>query len=293
MAERSEARIAATLREVADWLVSGGVTRVVRETIDRELLHDPGGTSAGWMARRYTELVYGCRPEQNTSPQDRAEMATITKAALPKADKWLRDVLQATLQALGCIAGKPSYVPTPKDIQWLRTCADLLCASTESEGADSKQTIPVVEVSRWCDLSIGIGTGSFLALPEQVVTAARFPKTKAVSLPLAGRRWPVLLKLLAESHTGAEASVKDLITALGYMGDAGTTKAERIAALGNARKRLGNAIRDFRREIRGVVSGPKGKLLELDETAGKITSAFVVRHLLPDADGVIRFGRQP
>jgi hypothetical protein len=163
-------------------------------------------------------------------------------------------------------------------------------------------------VESWADLGIGIDERwRYWAVVPAPRTGDEFSKSKAVELVLAGDRWKGVLRLLAESECGATARRADLVSTLGYSAPPNRLEKDRRARPGaieqalaadlktvwkKLAKQLKDALGDLRRELRELVSGPRGRAVNcLRANKANVESGFVVRFLVQDDSGRLRFGQ--
>lgn len=178
-------------------------------------------------------------------------------------------------------------------------------ASTEAEATNTADNEPRLTVDRWSDLAIGIDEdGSYLAVTPLPEPGERFVKRNAIPLKLPGKQWKALLDLLARSSDGRTAAKRDVITVFGYMKLPETTDDDLLEELRSdsgameelktANRRLTAAISNLSRRLRDQVSGPIGRdaptVLSV-ASDDQIEAVFVVRHLLRDSGGDLRFGQ--
>jgi hypothetical protein len=158
-------------------------------------------------------------------------------------------------------------------------------------------------ITRWRDLGIGIGEGGeYLAIAPCPGTGDVFLAESAVQLPLSGRRWQKFLHLLALSEHGNSARKEDLFYELGFFSRGDAPGREKIAELADdktyvrrvnkAKQTLTRTVADLNRELREFVrveaAGAEIPLSGQDRS--DVRSAFVVRYLLRDPKGKLRFG---
>jgi len=169
-----------------------------------------------------------------------------------------------------------------------------------------KEVEPRLTVQKWSNLGIGIdATGNYLAVSPCPERNAVFPREKAVTLDLPGKRWKALFDLLARSEHGNSAKQIDVMTQLGYLkrGEISPDEMSELAedshlmnVLKTGKRRLTQAIADLGRKLRRQVEGPKDKGSPAVLSAagnGHVEAGFVVRHLVPGRDGKLRFGEEP
>lgn len=157
----------------------------------------------------------------------------------------------------------------------------------DDEGLQPAQDGRFISVEKWSDLAIGIDADhQYLAISPPPERYAVFPRDKAVPLTLPGKRWKLLLDLLARSSEGNRAEKSDVMSAFGYL---------QTDELAKSRSLLTSAMADLGRDLRRQVKGPveKGVPAVLSVAEDKYVKAgFVVRHLVRGHDGKLRFGEE-
>jgi hypothetical protein len=173
----------------------------------------------------------------------------------------------------------------------------------EQDKEDESAGKPVLTIDHWECLGIGIDEdGAYLAVDSRPKYGDVLPKRKAVELALPGKQWRSLLDLLAKSTNGDTAKKVGVMDAFGYA-IAGDTRANMLEGLDGDSlwmreikqngKRLTAAISNLSRRLRNriAVENP-GSTKALSVAKPEIVQAgFVVRYLLRDRDGKLRFGR--
>jgi hypothetical protein len=178
---------------------------------------------------------------------------------------------------------------------------------------DPDETMPLVvasgqgqlNVERWSELGIGIYQDTtYFGISPCPDNYAVFPLESATELPLRGRRWKVLLNLLAGSENGNSANKKEMMQEL-QMFDPGNYSpldesevAEHSGRLTLARtlnSELTKKIGDLARKLRACVDCPDKEgstavLSAADTTC--IQSLFMVRPLVRGPDGKLHFGKE-
>jgi hypothetical protein len=169
---------------------------------------------------------------------------------------------------------------------------------------------PLFSVAKWDDLALGIDGKRYIwAVTPPPGVGADFPKSRAKKVTLRGMRWNSLLNRLAESKTGNCAEIGIVAAALGLQGLGSNVPRDsraRQRALEHGhredlstvrspwRGKLNEILADLGRKLRAHIQGPVGKgdsaLWAEDDF---VYSGFVVRHLLPDGAGHLKFGRVP
>jgi hypothetical protein len=156
---------------------------------------------------------------------------------------------------------------------------------------------PVMEVENWEELGIGIDAdGSYLAVSPCPAFGEVFPREQSQTLDLRGDRWQGLLENLARSVNGNEASKRDMLIALRYAraGQLSSKEAaeDALSIIAPAFRKLGGAMSDLGREIRGLVTvrDAAGEAVISAKPENVVRSRFVVRHLHRDGNGRLRFG---
>lgn len=155
----------------------------------------------------------------------------------------------------------------------------------------------VIKIRRWEDLGIGIGEDrKYLAVTPCPPIGGIFPVASAAEISLQGEQWQELLRLLAESEDGKRARKEDVMCAFKYLSKgelAADCCGADLTVVSKARKRLTGAIADRNRNLRDehidAIEADVGPLSVAEPVW--VTSRFVVRYLLRDEDGKLRFGR--
>ena len=179
---------------------------------------------------------------------------------------------------------------------------------------DPDETMPLVvasgqgqlNVERWSELGIGIYQDTtYFGISPCPDNYAVFPLESATELPLRGRRWKVLLNLLAGSENGNSANKKEMMQEL-QMFDPGNYSpldesevAEHSGRLTLARtlnSELTKKIGDLACKLRACVDCPDKEgstaVLSAADTPTCIQSLFMVRPLVRGPDGKLHFGKE-
>ncbi len=174
-------------------------------------------------------------------------------------------------------------------------------------GAQESTTSPMLKISRWSDLSIGIDEhGHFLAVPMSIDTGSVFPVRKSTRLKLSGPNWDLLTELLDKSSNGNTADKYQF-----------SLRRNKLGALSKINRHTEEGKLRFERETAKAVKGDAGKsasymsknLRELvacenDRKPGtlppisasgdrEILTGFTVRYLIRECNGKLIYGKKP
>jgi hypothetical protein len=166
-----------------------------------------------------------------------------------------------------------------------------------------------LRVKNWEDLAIGIDEhGSYWAVTPTPVIGGIFPMARAQKLVLEGNRWSALLRTFAKAAEPAKERRDVLCRDLGLLAPSSSVardsrvhpKANHAAVReelpnqgSTLSKRLNLLLSDLRRELTGIVDGPKGRRGCCLATMGQyIHSRFAVRYLFRQDNGQMSFGER-
>ena len=156
---------------------------------------------------------------------------------------------------------------------------------------------PKLEIDQWKQLGIGIDEDwTYWAVTPCPKPGDVFPKESAVKLELPGRRWEELLDLLATSENGNTARKVEVLRKFGYLRGGKISREHvedaKMKELKTQPKLLRTAMADLGRGVTWPDLGQESRQDPASECciAGLVQAGFVVRYLVRDKDGKLRFG---
>jgi hypothetical protein len=250
-------------------------------------------------------LLRGCSLGEDDLPYIMSFLEDVSIASDPKASKGKRSPRGAGVGKCKSLFVAGGEVP-PGESAGLDAAGfseGLPQSPAGGGGGDASAPGPVLTVSKWEELGIGIDAdGKYLAITPTPELGAVFPREKAVTLDLPGKQWESLLDLLARSKNGDTADKQDVMLAFGYL-EKGMGNPEdfeelrldqqKMRTVKAASGRLAAAVRDLGRKLRAKVNvnekSSNNSVLSVKEQ-GLVRAHFVVRHLVRDGNGKLVFG---
>lgn len=158
---------------------------------------------------------------------------------------------------------------------------------------------PLLTVSSWPKLAIAVDAEGYWATTPVPQFGTPFRKDAAKELPLKGRRWRTVLNTLASEPDPSRLPLGELCRVLGRLpppaaNDAAMqARAERLGESSDDRKYFRDLCSDLNRGLKELVAGPDGAGTPPFSLYGHVIECrFVVRGLLSDASGHLRFGER-
>jgi hypothetical protein len=168
----------------------------------------------------------------------------------------------------------------------------------------------LLSVDAWEDLALAIDKRKRVwAVTPAPADGAVFPKSKATCIPMRKGNPFTLLTALAESSTGRSADIYRVAGAFGLLPPPSSLPRENrsrrhalVAGQTNDltskgalwRKKLNQIVSGAAARLREYVMGPVGKgVSALSISEERVTSGFIVRHLVRDENGHLKFGVKP